>query len=246
MKDNEALEHLMSAYPVVKSGECAKQNTIKVATDLLLQQTKYTCGKGYFVMNQLKSISKMFWLIQVACFLMFIANFTTVEKLEDIQIFFLTIVPVMTFYVLPELSKTQFYNMMEIEAVCFFSPIKTLAAKMALISSCNLVMIAIMSVTFGIYRQLDILELLCRGLIPFNISVALTILLFDFIKITSPYAMLSVSAMLTLLVIQMHNFCFLLNHIWLSVFSASVLLMLLVIGVTAIRFKRMEEHCYGT
>ena len=151
----------------------------------------------------------------------------------------------MTFYILPELFKTQIYNMEEIEAVCFFSPFKTLAVKMTLVSSCNFLIIGIMSLAFGIYHQLDILELLCRGLIPFNISIALTIIVFDFIKVTSPYAMLSISAFLTLALIQMRNFSFLLDNTWLGVYFGSVLLILLAIGIMVIQFKHMEERCYG-
>lgn len=102
-----------------------------------------------------------------------------------------------------------------------------------------------MSLAFGIYHQLDILELLCRGLIPFNISIALTIIVFDFIKVTSPYAMLSISAFLTLALIQMRNFSFLLDNTWLGVYFGSVLLILLAIGIMVIQFKHMEERCYG-
>lgn len=245
MKDNQSFYNFISAYPVDKAGDYAKQDTIKKATELLLQQTKYTGAKQNFVLNQLKSISKVFWLIQFICFLLFLVNLTSTQRLEDIQILFLTIVPVMTFYTLPELLKTQFYNMGEIEAVCFFSPIKTLAVKMALVSSCNFLIIGIMSLALGLYHQFDILELLCRGLILFNVSIAVTITVFDFIKLTSPYAMLSVSALLTLALIQMRNFPYLLDNTWLGIYFGSVLLMVLAIGMTAIRFKRIEERCYG-
>ncbi len=245
MKDNQSFYDFISAYPVVKTRDCAKQDTIKKAAELLSQQTKNVGAKQNFVLNQLQSISKVFWLIQFICFLLFLLNFTSTQRLEDIQILFLTIVPVMTFYILPELLKTQFYNMGETEAVCFFSPIKTLAVKMALVSSCNFLIIGIMSFAFGIYHQLDILELLCRGLIPFNISIVLTIIVFDFIKVTSPYAMLSISALLTLALIQMRNSPFLLNNTWLGFYFGSVVLMLFAIGMTAIRFKGMEERCYG-
>lgn len=245
MKDNQSFYDFISAYPIVEAKDCVKQDTIKKAAELLSQQTKYVGAKQNFVLNQLKSISKVFWFIQFICFLLFLVNFTTTQRLKDIQILFLTIVPVMTFYILPELFKTQFYNMEEIEAVCFFSPFKTLAVKMTLVSSCNFLIIGIMSLAFGIYHQLDILELLCRGLIPFNISIALTIIVFDFIKVTSPYAMLSISAFLTLALIQMRNFSFLLDNTWLGVYFGSVLLILLAIGIMVIQFKHMEERCYG-
>lgn len=244
MKDNQSFYNFISAYPVDKARDCAKQSTIKKAAELLSQQTKYVGAKQNFILNQIKSISKIFWLIQFICFTLFLINFTSVKKLEDAQILFLTIVPVMTFYILPELVKTQLYNMGEIEAACFFSPIKTLAVKMSLVSSCNFLIIGIMSLALGLYHQFDILELLCRGLIPFNVSIAVTIIVFDFIKLTSPYAMLSVSAFLTLVLIQMRNFPFLLYNTWLGIYFGSVVLMLFAIGMTAIRFKRIEERCY--
>lgn len=244
MKDNQSFYNFISAYPVDKARDCAKQSTIKKTAELLSQQTKYVGAKQNFILNQIKSISKIFWLIQFICFTLFLINFTSVKKLEDAQILFLTIVPVMTFYILPELVKTQLYNMGEIEAACFFSPIKTLAVKMSLVSSCNFLIIGIMSLALGLYHQFDILELLCRGLIPFNVSIAVTIIVFDFIKLTSPYAMLSVSAFLTLVLIQMRNFPFLLYNTWLGIYFGSVVLMLFAIGMTAIRFKRIEERCY--
>lgn len=245
MKDNQSFYNFISVYPAAKARDYVKQDTIKKAAELLSQQTKYVGAKQNFVRNQFKSISKIFWLIQFICFLLFLINFMGTQRLEDIQILFLTIVPIMTFYILPELLKAQFYNMGETEAVCFFSPIKTLAVKMALVSSCNFLVIGIMSLAFGIYHQLNILELLFRGLIPFNISIALTIIVFDFIKVTSSYAMLSVSALLTLALIQMRNFPFLLDNTWLGIYFGSVVLMLLAIGMTAIRFKYIEECCYG-
>lgn len=64
-------------------------------------------------------------------------------------------------------------------------------------------------------------------------------------NITSPYAMLSISAFLTLALIQMRNFSFLLDNTWLGVYFGSVLLMLLAIGIMVIQFKHMEERCYG-
>lgn len=245
MRDNQSSYDFISAFPVVKAREHVKQNTIKKAGKLLSQQTKYTGVKLHFVLNQLKSISKVFWLIQFICFTLFLVNFTNAKELEDAQILFLTIVPVMTFYILPELLKTQLYNTGEMEAACFFSPIKALAVKMVLVGSCNILMIGIVSLALGFYHQLNILELLCRGLIPFNISIALTIIAFDFIKITSPYAMLSVSAFLTLALIEMRNFTFLFHSTWLGVYFGSIVLMLLAVGITAIRLKHIEERYYG-
>lgn len=245
MKNKPLFDDFISAYPIAKSKDCVKQDTIKKAVNLLSQQTKYTGAKQNFVLNQFKSISKPFWLTQFICFLLFLINFANTQKSEDIQIFFLTIVPVMTFYILPELLKTQFYNMGEIEAVCFFSPIKKLAVKMVLVGSCNFLIIGIMSLALGLYYQLDILELLCRGLIPFNISISLTVVVFDFIKLTSPYAMLSVSAFLTLALIQIRNFSSLLHNTWLIIYFGSVVLILLAIGTMVIHFKCIEERYYG-
>ena len=107
MKDNQSFYDFISAYPIVEAKDCVKQDTIKKAAELLSQQTKYVGAKQNFVLNQLKSISKVFWFIQFICFLLFLVNFTTTQRLKDIQILFLTIVPVMTFYILPELFKTQ-------------------------------------------------------------------------------------------------------------------------------------------
>ena len=245
MKDNYSLYDLASAFPVAKINPCTKQNTIRVAVELLSQETKYTGANTNLILNQLKSISRIFWVIQFSCFGAFILNFYNMEELKDAQILFLTVVPVMTFYILPELLKSQLYNTNEIEDVCFVSAAKSFAIKIVLVSSSNILIIGIVALALGFCHQFNIPELLCRGFIPFNISIALTVIAFDFIKITSPYIMLSVSALLTLALIQMRNFAFLLNRSWLSIYFASVGLLLLAIMITAIRFKHIKEYCYG-
>lgn len=245
MKNNQLPYDFMCAFPDAEPNVHAKQKTIKKAGELLSQQTKYTGGKQNFVLNQLKSVSKVFWFIQFLCFILFLVNFKNTKELEDIQILFLTIVPVMTFYILPELLKSRIYNTGEMEAACFFSPAKALAVKMVIVGACNILMIGTASLALGLYYQFSILELLCRGFIPFNISIALTIAVFDFIKINSPYAMLSVSTLFTLALIQMRNFVFIWNHTWLGVYWGSIVLMLTAVGITSVRLKHMEEDFYG-
>ena len=70
MKDNQSFYDFISAYPIVEAKDCVKQDTIKKAAELLSQQTKYVGAKQNFVLNQLKSISKVFWFIQFICFLL--------------------------------------------------------------------------------------------------------------------------------------------------------------------------------
>ena len=67
MKDNQSFYDFISAYPIVEAKDCVKQDTIKKAAELLSQQTKYVGAKQNFVLNQFKSISKVFWLIQFIC-----------------------------------------------------------------------------------------------------------------------------------------------------------------------------------
>lgn len=245
MKDTRLSNDFISAYPVTEASLSAKQNAIKAAAELLSQQTKYAGAKRGFILSQLRNISKAFWLIQFLCFATFLLNFSRASKLEDAQILFLTIVPVMTFYILPELLKVQIYGTGETEASCFFTPIKSLAVKMILVSVCNILIIGTISLAMGLYHQLNIRELLCCGLIPFNISIALTIIVFDFIKITSPYAMLSVSMLLTVGLMQMQRLTFLLYKAWWSIYWGSVAFVLLSIVITAIRFNHTKGYYYG-
>ena len=245
MNDNRLFYDFIAAYPIAEVRTSAKQNTIKLAEELLLQQTKYTGAKKGFILNQLRSISKIFWVIQFLCFATFLLNFSRASDLDDVQILFLTIVPIMTFYILPELLKAQLHNTSETEAACFFTPIKSLAAKMILVSSCNILIIGIISLILGLHCRLNILELLCRGLIPFNISVTLTIMTFDLIKISSPYTMLSISALLTLGLIQMRRLAFLFHNTWLGIYFGSTTLVFLSIIIMVIRLNYIKEYCYG-
>lgn len=245
MKNNHLSQDLTPAYPIVAARPSAKQDTIKMATELLLSHTKYTRAKRGFILNQIRSISSFFWLIQFCCFAAFLLNFSHASKLEDAQILFLTIVPIMTFYILPELLKAQLYNTIETEAVCFFTPAKSFAVKMILVSGCNILIISTISMILGFCYQFNILELLCRGLIPFNISVSLTMTAFDLIKISSPYAMLSISTLLTLGLIQMRRLTFLLSNAWLGIYFGSLALVLLAIIITAVRLNHIKEYYNG-
>jgi len=245
LKVNRLSNDFISAYPITEINLSAKQDTIQAASELLSKQTKYTGAKRWFILGQFRNISKTFWLIQFFCFAAFLLNFSRTSKLEDAQILFLTIVPVMTFYILPEMLKTQIYGTVETEATCFFTPIKSFAVKMILVSVSNILIIGTISLAMGLCHQLNIGELLCYGLIPFNISISLTIIAFDFIKITSPYAMLCVSMLLTVGLMQMQRLTFLLHKAWWGIYWGSVAVVLFSIAITAIRYKHIKGYYYG-
>lgn len=221
-----------------------KQATIEKAKILLSQNTKYTGAKENYVKVQLRNISKTFWGIQLLCFATLLWNISIAKDLDDIQILFLTIVPIMTFYILPELLKAQLNRTSETEAACFFSPAKVIAAKMALISISNILIISVVSLVFGFYRQLNIGELLCRGFIPFNISAAFSVIAFNFVKINSPYAMLSVSIVLTAALTQLRYITFFLTDAWFGIFIGSIMFVALAAAITTVRFGQIKERYY--
>lgn len=244
MKPNISYQKFTSAFPVPKADTMKRQDTIKKAKELLSQNTMYSGARENFVKVQLWNISRTFWCIQLLCLTALLWNISTAKGLDDIQILFLTIVPIMTFYMLPELLKAQLYRMNETEAVCFYSPAKVIAAKMALISISNILIISVASLVFGFYHQLNIGELLCRGFIPFNISVAFSVIVFNFVKINSPYAMLSVSAVLTLALTQLRYTMSLLTDAWFGIFIGSLLFVVLITAVTTARFGQIKERYY--
>lgn len=244
MKPNTSHRKFTSAFPVPEADNMKKQATIEKAKTLLSKNTMYAGARENFAKAQLRNISKAFWMIQLLCFAALLWNISTAKDLNDIQILFLTIVPIMTFYILPELLKAQLYRTSETEAACFYSPAKVIAAKMVLISLSNILIIGASSLAFGFYHQLNIGELLCRGFVPFNISIALSVIVFNFIKINSPYAMLSISAVLTVALTQLRYTSFLLTDAWFGIFVGSVLFAVFTMAVTSVRFGQIKERCY--
>lgn len=244
MKPNTSYHKFTSAYPVPETDTMKMQDTIEKAKALLTQNTKYVGAKENFIKVQLQNISKPFWSIQIFCFAALLWNLSEAKSLNDIQILFLTIVPIMTFYILPELLKEQLYRTCETEAACYYSPVKVIAAKIVIISISNILIISMASLSFGLYHQLNVGELLCWGFIPFNISVAFSVIAFNFVKIKSPYAMLSVSAVLTVALTQLRYTTFLLTGAWFGIFIGSVLSVVLAITITMVRFGQMKERYY--
>ena len=244
MKKNKPHQKFTYVFPVPKTDAERKQATIDKAKKLLTLNTKYTDAQLNFVKYQLLSISKIFWVLQFFCFVYLLLNSSTANGMDDIQILFLTIVPIMTFYILPEILKSRIYHTNETEAVCSYSPEKVIATKMVLISLSNISVISVASLICGFYLQLNIGELLCRGFIPFNISVALSMIVFNFFRIKSSYAMLSVSTILTVALIQLRYTSILLTDAWFVVFIVSLLFVTLSVAITKARFGKIREVYY--
>lgn len=245
MRQKTTIGQWTAGYPAPEPDPDRKQAALELAKTLLRQSGKYAGSHWHFVRMQLQGISKVFWAIQFICFAAFLWNRPAAARMEDIQILFLTIVPIMTFFILPELLKARLSRTAETEAACFYSPARVIAAKITIISASNLLTVGAAAAAFSACGPFSLVELLCRGFIPLHLSVSLSVFAFDFMRITSPYAMLSVSTLLTVALIQLRHLAFLLTEAWPGVYLGSVLLAGLAVLSAAFRTKHLEERYDG-
>lgn len=241
----EIKKHLKDAYLIKPENNENLKATIFEAKELLLAQSKYKYTRWNLCILQFKSISKLFWLLQFMCFSLFVLRFPNANNMDSIQIIFLTVSPIMAFYLLPELYKSQIYNMAELEATCFNIPAKTTGIKLMLTSISNIVVILIMSLILGIYHQLNIWEILFRGLIPFNVAVAITLVFFGIVRVKSPYAMVTVAIIFSLVLSQFREVGAVISACWTSIYLISLLGVIVLLCMTICRLNKVEGYYYG-
>lgn len=239
-------ERLERAFPAEQPAPGAKRAAARRAAALLVQETKEWGAAQNFVWNQLRSISGPFWAVQLFCFAALLWNAGEAGGPEGAQELFLTVVPILTFYMLPELLKARLCRTEELEGACRFSPARAAAVKLALISASNVLVITAAAAALGTVCPVSAAELLGRGLIPFHLALAAAVTAFELVKATSAYALLSVSTLLTVALMQLRSASFLLADHWRGAYAASAALAAFVLVAAAVRWKHMEGHRDGT
>ena len=245
---NKISVHMKNAYPVQPTEPSNIQLTISKAKQLLVDNTKYSHAKGFFIKNQIKNISPFFWLIQFACFAYAFWNIEGLDNIESIRALFAVLVPILVLYMLPELYKAHINNMTELEAACTHSPAKIVASKLIMLSISNFTVVTLISLAFGIYHQLNIITVFAQGLIPLNIAISVSLLFFDFVKIKSPYAMFASTILIAtaLVSLQLLNEVRIIFDYWEVTLFTSFILLSALIGFTLYRIKNAKEWYYGT
>jgi hypothetical protein len=166
--------------------------------------------------------------------------------IDEVRTLFATVVPILTIYMLPELYKAQVSGAAEIEAVCAHSPAKIVASKLLIISCSNFIIIALTSLFWGNYHQLEVFPVLCQGLLPFNIAIIISLVIFDLIKLKSPYAMIVSAVTIAFALVRLQYFGKWLFSYWAIAFPVSIAMLLALAGMTLYRIDRIKEWYYGT
>jgi hypothetical protein len=243
--DRDTIERMKNAYSVLPVERTDMQATISIARQRLADNTKYGSSKAFFVREQLKSISVFFWLLQLLCFLYMVGNIPDTGGIEQVRALFAVAVPIMTLYMLPELYKAHINRVAEIEAVCAHSSAKVAASKLLILSVSNFAVIALISVICGSYHGLNVLTVLCQGLIPFNIAISISLVFFDFVKLKSPYAMFASAVTISFILVELQNMGSAILAYWTIAFPVSITFLLALVCLTLHRTNRIKEWYYG-
>jgi hypothetical protein len=244
--DRDTIERIKNAYSVLPLERGDMQDTISIARQRLADNTKYSNSKAFFIRNQLKNISPFFWLIQFLCFLYLAWSIPDTVSIEKIRALFAVVVPIMTLYMLPELYKAHINRVAEIEAACAYSSAKVAASKLLILSVSNFVVIALISIIYGSYHQLNVLTVLFQGLIPFNIAISISLAFFDFVKLKSPYAMFASAVSISFILLELQNIGSAILVYWTIAFPVSIAVLLALVCLTLYRTNRIKEWYYGT
>jgi len=244
--DKETIKQIKNTYPVSHPEEINMHATVSQAKQLLLENTKYSHARGFFINNQIKNISPLFWLLQFLCFGYLMWNIRETSDIENIRALFALLVPILTLYMLPELYKAHICNMTELEAACVHSPVKIFASKLMILSISNFVILTLISFVFSIYHQLNLATVLVQGLIPLNIAISISLLFFDFVKLKSPYAMFISTALIAVALTQLNYFSLSrISDYWQATLPVSFIIMFTITGLTLYKANYVKEWYYG-
>lgn len=125
------------------------------------------------ILGQIRYISVPFWIAQITAivFTIIVAMQMAPDKtsLRHIILMIFPMVSILSLYGIPEITKSHFYNMVEIESVCKKGYAKMIETRMLIIGLVEMTVILAISIFLGSYFKQDILILLVYGLVPFNL-----------------------------------------------------------------------------
>lgn len=236
-KHEKRLVEQLAAYTISPLDEQKKRQTIALAQMQLKESVITKTPLLLLVLSQAKFVSKPLWLLQLAAVLatwFFGGQFTGIAQAQS---FMFVVVPVLTFYTVPEFVKSQIYGMSELEATCKQSPAKMAVAKLFLIGIANVA--AILLITFMLNGQGDFWILFSFGLLPFCTINAVTLFAADILRLKTSYALMSVS-LLTALAFALGSYAAPLLQEF--IVTVSVLSTVLFAVLLMLSLKRMTQR----
>jgi hypothetical protein len=223
----------LAQYTVAPPDEQKKQHTITLAQMALKESVIIKTPLLSLARSQARYVSKPLWLLQLAAILatwFFSKDFADIKQ---VQSFIFIIVPILTFYTVPEFVKSRIYGMSELETTCKNSSAKIATVKLLLVGTANIAAIVVIALILRNRYQVDFITLLAYGFIPFNIINCVTLSAMEIFKIKASYALLSVSVISSLgFMFGSYTAPLLQNAITgYSLGSAALLIMLLIFSI---------------
>ena len=126
------------------------------------------------LLSQLQYIPKSFWIVQIALVTL-AATFVCLFGYWKVPFHYLlttlmVIIPLIVLVGIMEISKSNTYDMWEIEQSSRSQLVKITACRMLIIGLVDLFFITGVLVTASFYYQQSIIEIILYGMVPFNIS----------------------------------------------------------------------------
>ena len=173
-RDYKRIKLLLDEYKVPSTPNHAVNDIFNQAAKRLdSQRISYKSSSMQQILSQIKYISITFWVAQmIAIGFAVIIVMQMVPQETNIHQLILIIFPmvsILSLYGIPEIVKSKFNNMIEIESACKRGYTKTVETRILIIGVIDMLIILIVSIFLGNYFKQDILLLLLYGLVPFNI-----------------------------------------------------------------------------
>lgn len=185
MINNKELEKILDDYEIPSADEGRMKDLINRGQASIDKLQLNRTFLGTFIKTQLKYISKSVWLNQLLGTVFILLYLYPSQELGEIRIIIFKLIPLLSIFTVPELVKSLFYNMSEIEKTCKNSMSKLLTTRLLLVGILNILSIAII-VAFSSHKMgSPFIELIVYSLIPFNLINAINLLVVSYSKYRS-------------------------------------------------------------
>jgi len=239
--DISRIKTTLLEYKIASPRDEDRLKTIELAQAALERRKSVGTPLSSLFTTQAKYMSKFLWVTQILAIIFTVMTSDGFSTINEIQGLIFTVVPILTFYAVPEVMKAKIYGMSEVEAVCKNSPAKIMIIKLIIIGTVNIG--AILAITLFLSSKFDVrfIELLVYGLIPFNIMNIMNLLVLDVLKLKSPFAFLSTSLVTTLLLHLTRIYFDIAQHVWNGLFFVSAILLIFELYRLVITMRERQE-----
>ena len=240
-RDISKIKTTLLKYKVTLPRDEDRLKTIELAQAALYHRKNVRTPLSSLFITQAKYISKFLWVTQILAIILTVMTSDGFSTISEIQGLIFTVVPILTFYVVPEVMKAKIYGMSEVEVVCKNTLAKIMIIKLIIIGTVNIG--AILAITLFLSSRFDMrfIELLVYGLIPFNIMNFMNLLVLDILKLKSPFVFLSTSLVTTLLLQLTKIYFDIAQQVWNGLFFISVILLVFELYRLVINMRERQE-----